>query len=166
MRVGRIARTHGLAGEVSVVQTTALDLSTLVGSTVWFVPPAAGPGNAVVESVRQGPKGPLLLFRGIDTAATAASLRGLDVAIPAGSLPEGLEDLAFDPVGLTVVDQTRGPLGRVTEVIETGANDVWVVDEGPHGRVLLPVIDEVIVDLDEETDTVIVRLLPGLLEEE
>jgi len=47
----------------------------------------------------------------------------------------------------------------------TGANDVWVV-HGPYGEVLLPVIDDVVVSFDEDAETVMVTLLPGLLPEE
>ena len=61
---------------------------------------------------------------------------------------------------MSVVDEARGVLGEIVEVIVTGANDVWVVD-GPFGEVLLPVIDDVVLDVDEEARTAQVRLLAG-----
>jgi 16S rRNA processing protein RimM len=53
----------------------------------------------------------------------------------------------------------------VTDVIVTGANDVWVV-EGRFGQVLVPDIDDVVGEIDEEAGTVSVTLLPGLIEDE
>jgi 16S rRNA processing protein RimM len=53
----------------------------------------------------------------------------------------------------------------VAEVIVTGANDVWVVRGGRWGEVLVPIIDEVVHDIDESSGTASVRLLPGLLPE-
>ena len=82
-------------------------------------------------------------------------------AIHFSDLPDPIEH--FDPVGLELVDEKRGSIGRVTDVIVTGANDVWVV-EGPLGEILIPVIDDVIMDIDDDTGTVRVRLLPGLIE--
>jgi 16S rRNA processing protein RimM len=63
------------------------------------------------------------------------------------------------------VDARRGDLGRIEETIVTGANDVWVV-HGSYGEILIPVIDEVVIEVDEDDRTVSVTLLPGLLEED
>jgi 16S rRNA processing protein RimM len=63
-----------------------------------------------------------------------------------------------------VFDGERGLIGEITDVIITGANDVWVI-EGPFGEVLIPVIDQVIGDIDEEAGTVHITLLPGLIDE-
>ncbi len=71
-----------------------------------------------------------------------------------------------DPVGLAVIDEERGDLGCVEDVIVTGANDVWVIRGERYGEVLVPVIDDVVLGVDEEMRTARVRLLPGLLEEE
>jgi 16S rRNA processing protein RimM len=52
------------------------------------------------------------------------------------------------------------------DVIETGANDVWVVQGTRFGEVLLPVTDEVVLDVDDASGTAHVRLLPGLIDGE
>jgi cell division protein FtsA len=74
-------------------------------------------------------------------------------------------DGILDPVGMTVVDATRGTIGQVVDVILTGANDVWVV-EGPYGEVLVPAIEQVLDDVDMQSGVVSVTLLDGLLDEE
>lgn len=164
--LGRIVKTHGLAGEVSVAETGRLPLVRAVGMTVWLVPPPASVRSARIESVRQGPKGPLVKLSGVNDPDTAASLRGASLTARAADLPaEALEE-ELDPIGLIVLDTVRGEIGTVEDVIVTGANDVWIVRGGPFGEVLVPVIDQVVHEIDEEAGTVEVTLLPGLIEED
>jgi 16S rRNA processing protein RimM len=162
VELGRVAKTHGLAGEVSVITTVDLPSSRLVGLQVWFVPPPAGLRTSKILSVRPGPKGPLFALEGVHDIGTAAGLRGLTVLARSTDLPEVEEE--FDPVGFSVLDVARGDIGEIVDIIVTGANDVWVV-EGPLGEVLLPVIDDVVLEVDEVAQLVRVRLLPGLVEE-
>lgn len=161
--LGRVAKTHGMNGEVSVVMTVGLPVERLIGLEVWFTPPPAHVRSARVAGVRPGPKGPLFAFEGIADIGTASALRGCNVLARSGDLPEYEEE--FDPVGLRVIDETRGEIGEVTDVIVTGANDVWVVEGGPFGQVLVPDIEDVVGEIDEDEGTVAVRLLPGLIEE-
>lgn len=163
VEIGRVSKTHGLNGEVSVIVADHLSPENLVGLDVWFVPPTPGLRRTRVTAVRPGPKGPLFSFADVRDVTVADSLRGSTLLAEAARVPEADDD--FDPIGFTVTDAERGPLGTVTSVIVTGANDVWVVN-GPHGEVLLPVIDEVVRDVDEDSRTVAVALLPGLLEED
>jgi len=161
--LGRVAKTHGLDGEVSVITTEGLPVDRLCGLEVWFVPPPATVRSSKVLSVRPGPKGPLFAFEGVTDLNVAASLRGTLVLARASELPEVEDEL--DVVGFRVTDETRGDLGEIVDVILTGANDVWVV-QGPFGEVLIPVIDDVVTDFDEDARTASVKLLPGLIEGE
>lgn len=163
--VARVVKAHGLAGEFSVVDYG--DLETLALDTeVWFVPPPASVRSGRLAGVRPGPKGPLVTVTGIDSIGAARDLQGTEMVVRPADVPEReTEDEEFDPVGMSVADEGRGPLGVIDEVIVTGANDVWVV-HGPLGEVLLPVIDDVVLEIDEEARTVSVRLLPGLLPED
>lgn len=162
VELGRVAKTHGLNGEVSVIVTGDLPFDRLEGIGVWFVPPPHALRTSRIEGVRPGPKGPLFSFEGVDDITTADSLRGCIVLARAEDVPEYEEE--FDPVGLSVVDDERGVIGTVTDVILTGANDVWVI-EGRFGEVLIPVIDDVVREIDEDAMTARVTLLPGLIEE-
>jgi 16S rRNA processing protein RimM len=120
-----------------------------------------------VTSVRPGPKGPIVAFEGIDGIEVAKNLSGCEILVPTDELPEGFEvpEEADDVVGMMVADEKRGLLGKVVDVIVTGANDVWVI-EGAFGEVLVPVIEDVLVGYDDDSDTMLVRLLPGLIDEE
>lgn len=153
---------HGTTGEVTVAQT-GLALVVSPDEDVWIVPPpASGAFARRIESVRSGPKGPLVRFSGIDTAAEAHDLCGRWV-LARGSESEHAEGPdAY--VGAEVRDVERGDLGRVTDVILTGANDVIVVDGERYGQVLIPVIDDVILGFDGGVITV--ALLEGLIDED
>jgi len=164
--VGRIIKAHGLKGEVSVAALTGLPFDSLLGLEVWFVPPSGAVRNARIEGVRPGPKGPLLTLSGIETIDAAQGISGSTIVARPADLPEEVLDEEFDPVGWRVVDEVRGELGAIDEVIVTGANDVWVVHGERFGEVLLPVIDDVVLEIDEDAEEIRVRLLPGLIEED
>jgi 16S rRNA processing protein RimM len=66
-------------------------------------------------------------------------------------------------VGLAARTAEGEDLGTVTEVLQTGSNDVYVV-QGPRGEVLLPATREVIKKIDLDARTLVVQLLPGLVE--
>lgn len=165
--LGRIVKTHGIAGEVSVAVTDDLPLERLLGTRVWFVPPPSLVRTATIAGVRPGPKGPLVRFDEITDPNGAAALRGTTMVARPGDLPEDLEAAEDDdPVGLRVIDATRGDIGEVTDVIYTGANDVWVVTGPRYGEVLVPVIEQVVVEIDWDDNTAKVELLLGLIDGE
>jgi len=166
--LGRVVKTHGLKGEVSVAVAADLPFDLPEGLDVWFVPPPTTVRTGRIEGVRPGPKGPLVKVTGVDTIDAAYAICGTEMLAKRDDIPdEWFEDVdvPFDAHGMTVRDERRGHLGEVTETIITGANDVWVV-HGPLGEVLLPVIDDVVLDIDEEAGEILVRLLPGLLPDE
>ncbi len=167
--LGRIARLQGLKGEVVVHQLDGVPFLVDIlepGIPVWFVPPPAAVRETVLTGVRQAPKGTVLRFADVTDPATAESLVGRTLQVRAADLPPGWDEPEWDPVGLLVLDEERGEIGTVEEEILTGANDVWVVRGPRFGEVLVPVIDEVVLDVDDVARTARVRLLPGLIAEE
>jgi 16S rRNA processing protein RimM len=68
-------------------------------------------------------------------------------------------------VGLLAVTEEGAILGRVIEIIETGSNDVYLVENEQGREILLPALKEVIREIDLEKGMMLVRPLPGLLEE-
>jgi 16S rRNA processing protein RimM len=80
-------------------------------------------------------------------------------------LPEPVAG-ADDLIGMEVVDTVRGAIGTVTDVIVTGANDVLVTDGPAYGQVLVPVIDDVVFEIDRDAGTISVALLDGLIDGE
>ncbi len=117
-----------------------------------------------VEGLRFHGKALLLKLDGCDDRNAADELRAMLVQIPveeAVPLEEG-EYFLFQLIGVRVETESGEQLGQIVEVIETGANDVYVV-RGPRGEVLLPAVDDVVLELDMESKRMIVHLLPGLL---
>jgi len=80
-------------------------------------------------------------------------------AIP---LEEG-EYFLHQLLGLAAVTEDGRPLGRLTEVLETGANNVFVID-GPDGQHLVPDIPDVVLAVDVATGRIVIRPMPGLLD--
>jgi 16S rRNA processing protein RimM len=107
----------------------------------------------------------LLKLGGCDDRNAAEAMRGLlvqvliDAAVP---LEEG-EYYHFQLTGLRVETEQGESLGRVVDILETKANDVYVV-HGPRGELLLPAVEDVILELDPAAGRMVVHLLPGLLE--
>jgi 16S rRNA processing protein RimM len=106
----------------------------------------------------------LLTLQGCEDRTTAEGLRGLLVQIPieeAMSLPED-EYYPYELIGLDVMTVEGEELGRLSEVIFTNANEVYVV-VGPRGQILLPAIADVIDHVDLDTGQMVVRLIEGLV---
>ncbi len=95
---------------------------------------------------------------------TTAALQGCLVKTDPVNLPPKDEDeyFWFELIGIEVFTVDGRDLGRVAEVIPTGANDVLTV-EGPYGEVLLPMIDDVVKEIDIERRRMIVDPLEGLV---
>ena len=165
--VGRVVKTHGLKGEVSAIPVAETSFESLHNATIWFVPPSRAVRSARITAVRPGPKGPLLTFDTITSIDDARDLVGKELLVLATELPadwaEPEDEEDFD--GYRVIDVTHGDIGLIVETIVTGANDVWVI-EGRLGEVLVPVIDDVVLEIDHEDRSIRVRLLDGLLPED
>lgn len=164
--VGRIIKVHGVHGELSVaLRFTGSGSSTLPDRLpVWVVPPLPALGAMRIVSVRPGPKGPLVLLDGVSDRSEAEPLRGRMLVARRRDLPDEWAATPPDHTGYAVHDTSRGLVGTVVETIETGANDVWIIDDGPYGQVLVPVIDDVVLEIDDDRQIAIVRLLPGLID--
>ena len=117
-----------------------------------------------VGRIRRHPAGMIVLFDGVADRDEAEALRnefvyiGMEDAVP---LEEG-EYYLFQIEGISVVTEDGSSLGTLTGLIETGANDVYVVTEEDGSELLLPVIPEVILQVDIENQVMTVRLMEGL----
>lgn len=160
--IGRILKAHGVRGEVRV-----RPLTDLPERFTWLEDVYVGEQNprlVAVEGVRFHKDLVLLKLAGYDYRDQTDALKGelLQVAAEdAISLEEG-EYFLFQLEGLAVYSDEGVYLGELTQVIKTGANNVFVVrDEGKE--ILLPDTEEVIVDIDFENGRITAHLLPGLL---
>jgi len=149
---------HGVRGELKIEPLTDAPGRFTPGATVH----AAGAPRTMRSARLHG--GILLLqLEGIDTRERAEELRGALLEVPEVELPQ-LERGSYyrhEIVGLQVFDRQGQPLGRVVQVLETGANDVYVT-RSDEGELLIPAIDSVVKDVDVAAGRMTVELLPGL----
>ncbi len=131
-----------------------------------FMPGAvllAGDTKYIVSAVRTHKKALLVALDGIDTRNQAEALRGKLFEVPESDLPHLDEDqyFRFDIVGIEVVDESGTSLGKVQEVLETGANDVYIVRDD-ESELLIPAIDSVVREIDTGARRMVVDVIPGL----
>jgi 16S rRNA processing protein RimM len=161
--IGRITRPHGIRGDVLVEVLTDFPERFETLPTVYV-------GDALEADVRQIRTARwhndrvLLSLEGCEDRTAAEQLRGLLVQIPieeAMPLPED-EYYPHELVGLDVITVEGEELGRISEVIFTNANEIYVVI-GPRGQILLPAIADVIEQVDLEQGRILVNLMEGLV---
>ena len=117
-----------------------------------------------LASTRPHAKGMLIKFRGVETPEDAVPYRNQWVYVKATdvpALPEG-QIYQYELFGFTVVDEKENLLGQLVEIIETGANDVYVVKPESGKEILLPAIPSVVVAIDADRRLMRVHLLEGL----
>jgi 16S rRNA processing protein RimM len=156
--VGAIIGTHGLYGELRVrlITDDPEHFETLARVLL-------GEQRApyTVESVRFNRGIALVKLQGVDDIETAESLRGAVLRIP-GSDARPLEEseyFLYQVIGIFVRDEARSELGTVTDIIETGANLVFVVTDSEGKEELYPSIPEVVLDLNPAEGYMVVRPL-------
>ena len=160
--VGFLRRAHGVQGEIIMDLHTDFPERFRSGRKLFV-----GEEHKVmtVEAVRSHAKGLLIKFKGIETPEETARFRNQWVYIKttdAPPLPEG-QIYQHELFGFQVVDENEKLLGELVEIIETGANDVYVVKNESGKEILLPAIPSVILDLDPVRRFMRVHLLEGLI---
>ena len=165
--LGQVQRPHGVRGELRIEIMTAYPDRIVPGMEVYMGTDPQDTNSAVIykiTNVRSHQHLLILRLEGVDDRESADLLRKhyvmvtLEDAVP---LEEG-EYYLYQVIGLRVRTEDGEDLGQVAEVIETGANDVYVIN-GPRGEILLPAIDECVREVDIEGGSITVHLLDGLL---
>jgi 16S rRNA processing protein RimM len=159
--LGRVIRAHGIHGELRV-EAFAPGAPNLQKGRRVFV---AGQEYRVAQA-RPERAAWLLKLRGLDDRTTAEKLQGLLVEAADADVARDDSDSYFihELIGLRVVTVDGRELGTVTEVMQTGANDVYVAT-GPKGEVLIPAIGMVVEAIDLKAGTIRITPLPGMLDE-
>jgi 16S rRNA processing protein RimM len=160
--VGKLRHSHGLHGEVLMEVITDFPERIRQGKTL-YVGESHQPRR--VRGRRIHGSNLLLLFDDIKTPEEAGRLRNQWVYVPANDRPplsEG-EYYHHQLLGLKVTSDDGLELGKLANILETGANDVYVIRTDSGKEVLLPAIQSVILDIDLDNAQMRVHLLPGLL---
>lgn len=164
--IGKVAGVYGIKGWVKVFPLTDFperfkilkDVCCNRNGTVQML---------AVEAFRPHQQGYLLKFRGINNPEQAKLLHNALLQIDEADvypLPAGVY-YHFQLLGLQVYDHKLGYLGVLSEILETGANDVYVVESPRFREILIPALKEVIQKVDLDSGRMEVALLPGLVED-
>jgi len=168
LAIARLLKPHGLKGEIEAKLVADSVERVKPGRRFFVSPPTLERDEVTVEGVRTKRDVLLLKLRGVDEIAEAQKLRGRILMVPGeelGDLGEG-RYYHFQLIGMEVVTSDGRALGRISEILETGANDVYVVRDEAGREVLLPAIKSVVKEVDTSAGRMTVELLPGLIEGE
>ena len=165
LQVGAVTSTHGLAGEVKVFPTTDdpkrfKKLKQVLLDTGKDMLPLG------VEHVKFFKNMVILKFKGYDRIEDIIGFKGKNLYVTRENAVRLKKDEYFiaDLIGMKVYTEDEAYLGELTEVITTGANDVYTVRMENGKDVLIPAIGQCILNVDVEHETMQVHLLEGLLE--
>ncbi len=159
--VGRVGAPWGVRGAVKVVPLVDTRDRLAPGRKV-----TVDGERRVIESARWRKGIVYLKLSGIDNHDAASALRERFLVVPEGELeplPEG-QYYRFQLIGLAVHNAAGTSLGRVADVLTTGANDVYIV-QGEKGEILVPATDEVIKKIDVQHGQMVIEEVPGLIPE-
>ena len=164
--IGRIARPHGLTGEV-VIRETPLDANEFrkLQQVTLDLPGRGLRSGLRVSSVRDFKDALLVCFAGTDNVDKANKIRGASVLVAREAMPAISSDEVyyFELVGLIVVDESGNILGKVTKVLPTAGHEVLEV-ETEDEPILLPYHPEVVLGWERDARRLTVRLPAGLRE--
>lgn len=162
LQVGGIANTHGIRGEVKVFPMTDdpkrfCDLETVKLDT------GRGYIDLEIENVRFQKQFVILKFKGIDNINDVERYKQKGLWITRDQAVELEEDEYFitDLIGLTVYEEKR-LVGRVKDVLTTGANDVYIIEKEDGQELLLPAIKECILEINMQEQCMRVHIMEGL----
>ena len=160
IEIGQIVNTHGIKGEVKLNPWTDV-MEDLLDLDVFYQKDGA---PLYVQNSRIHKNTVIIKFREISTMNDAEKMKGKTLYTEKTPLPEGRYYIK-DLIGLTAIENGE-KLGTLTDVFNTGANDIYEVKTLDGNRIYLPVIEGVIGDVDLEKGTIEVAIPDGLLDDD
>ena len=163
LKVGVITTTHGVRGEVKIFPTTDaerfMELEYVILDTV------REKRELTIQNVKFFKNLVILKFEGIDNINDIEKYKGKELWVPREEAQELDEDEYYigDLIGMDVLLEDGTRFGSLKDVMETGANDVYVVETEEGKEVLLPAIHDCIMDVDIEKNAMTIHLMKGLL---
>ncbi len=165
LQVGILSSTHGVHGEMKIFPTTD-DPGRYKKLKKVFLDTGAGMNELKIESVKFFKKFVIVKFEGYDSINDIEKYKGRSIFVSredAVRLGRN-EYFVADLIGMRVVDENGNELGELTDVMETGANDVYVIRLMNGGELLLPAIKQCILSVDVNEAVMKVHVLDGLMD--
>ncbi len=163
LQVGVISSTHGIRGEVKVFPTTD-DPARFKKLKKVLLDTGRDRLELEVQSVKFFKQFVIVKFRGIDNINDIEKYKGKSLLVPREDAVELGENEYYiaDLIGMEVFTE-EGRFGVLKDVMETGANEVYIIDSDEHGEVLVPAIHDCILDVDIAEKVMKIHLLDGLV---
>ena len=164
-QVGIITSTHGVHGEVKVFPTTD-DVRRFKRLKEVILDTGKEQITLEVEGAKFSKQLVILKFKGIDNINDVEKYRQKSLYVTRENAVRLRRDEYFiaDLMGLRIRDEDGAEIGVLREVMETGANDVYVIDLDDGRELLLPAIKECVLNVDVEAGFVQIHIMPGLLD--
>ncbi len=167
LRIGRIVGTHGIKGEVNVFPLTDDPKRFSVLQDCFLVSEIDNKRITIKAIGAKYSKNKVILkLEGIDDCDKALTLKGKYIEVSRENAVKLPRDSYFicDLIGCMVIDEAKGELGVLIDVLQTGASDIYIVKRDGLKDLLIPAIKEVVKEIDFEKMTITVKLLDGLLD--
>ena len=162
--VGHLRRHHGVHGEMVMEVQTDFPERLKTGLEVYV---GDSHERMIIDGARFHNEGLLIKFQELNSPEAGSRYRNQLVyvrTIDRPVLPDG-QYYHHELIGFNVVNEEGDLIGTLTEIMQTGANDVYVVKQTDRKEVLLPVISSVILGVEKNSRQIRVKLIPGLLDE-
>lgn len=165
LQVGAITSTHGIRGEVKVFPTTD-DVNRFKKLKEVVLDTGKEQITLEIQGVKFFKQFVILKFKGIDNINDIEKYKRCPLYVTRENAVKLEKDEYFiaDIVGSTVEDEDGNVLGTLKDVIVTGANDVYVVENEDGKELLFPAIKECVLNVDVEQAKITVHIMPGLLD--
>ena len=163
LQVGVITTTHGIRGEVKVYPTTD-DVHRFEELESVLLDTGKEYRELKIKSVKYFKQYAILKFKGIDNINDIEKYKGKSLFVTRENAQPLGEDEYYiaDLIGMDVITD-EGEEGKLVDVMETGANDVYIIKTEEGKEVLIPAIYECILDVDVEAGKMEIHLLDGLV---
>ncbi|AJS59258.1 ribosome maturation factor RimM [Paenibacillus sp. IHBB 10380] len=168
LTVGKLVNTHGIKGEIKVLSHTDFPEQRFAkGKRLFLIPTEGNSFWITIESVRFHKEMYILKLEGFSNINEVEKYKGSILKVSKDDVVELPENEYYfhEIIGCVVYtdeDQDKA-LGVIKEILTPGANDVWVIKPSSGPDILIPVIDEVVLDVDVKNQKVKVHLMEGLL---
>lgn len=163
LQVGVISSTHGIRGEVKVFPTTD-DPARFKKLKKVLLDTGRGQLELEVQSVKFFKQFVIVKFKGIDNINEIEQYKGKSLFVPRENAVRLEKDEYYiaDLIGMEVFTED-GRFGILRDVMETGANEVYIIDSDEYGEVLIPAIRQCILDVDVAENKMKIHLMDGLI---
>ena len=164
LQVGVISSTHGVRGEVKVFPTTD-DVKRFKKLKKVILDTGKEQLPLEVEQVKFFKQFAILKFKGIDNINDIEKYKGKRLLVDREHAVKLKKDEYFiaDMIGMDVFTEDGELFGALKDVMETGANDVYIIEMSDGKEVLVPAIKQCILDVDIENRKMVIHLLEGLV---